>query len=54
MTSDASRSRTAAGKAAAEPAMSHQADMTHSDSMDIVTPKNLDEYLAQWKQWEKG
>ena len=22
--------------------------------MDIVTPQNLDEYLAQWKQWEAG
>ena len=22
--------------------------------MDIVTPANLDEYLAQWKQWEAG
>src|SRR5579885_554308 len=39
-TTTTSRRTAAATKAAAEPAMPRQADMTHSDSMDIVTPKS--------------
>jgi len=29
-------------------------DVYQYSGMDIVTRDNLDAYLEQWKQWEKG